>query len=181
MRLRKSYKVRQKGRNKTYDYVTCPDTESERGNTTKLIHQCKPCDSYHGILDDISGLYVRCGFFKPRDALDINREVFIEDTRFYVNKRLMWSLKYFGIQPAEFEYGLSHVKRKAKSEFRKRIRDFHPDTTDLEDKRANRELRKLMNMYARIDRLKLTPPTDDTINAHLDLEKGYKTMDDCEV
>ena len=166
MRLRKSYKVK-RGKKK-YDYISCPDSDLDR-NTTKLIHQCKGCEFYHGVLDDISGKYIRCDYSKPRARIDKGNYKEMDDTRFYVNKRLMWRLKHLNIHPDEFEQGLGHVKGLAKKRMRERLHIYHPDTTELAPKKAKRELKKLIKSVEEIEKLKLTPPTDETFDKYVEM------------
>ena len=171
MKLRKIYNLKHKSSGKTYHYTTihCPDTELEIGQTTKLTHECRPCENYKGILDDESGKYVKCEFKKIAGLID---DV---DTKFYVSKKLMRALNHFGIHPNEFDGGLRHVKNLAKKGYKEKLFKYHPDTTRIRPEKANRKLRTLRNMFDKIDDLKLVPPTENTLDTYLELHGKYNT------
>jgi len=46
---------------KTYERVTCPDTDSELGRTTKVLSKCLECNDYNGTLPYGEDLYIDCG------------------------------------------------------------------------------------------------------------------------
>jgi len=161
MKLRKTYWVKQENRRKGYWYVQCPNTDLPRGNTTKLISQCKKCPDYFGmIVDEDVGRYVKCDYSVPKKMLE-SRVITMEDKPFYINHKLMHSLVYFNIHPKDFETkGLSGVKKEVKSIYRSLLKTFHPDTTKLPLGRAKNELRRLRSHYNRINKLRISPNED---------------------
>lgn len=163
MKLRKTYNLNQNG----YKYTTvhCPDTELDMGQTTKLIKECKGCDDYKGMLDDISGNYVRCKWHKPTELIE-SRDM---TTKYHVNQKLMRALNAFDIHPNEFDLGARHVKDLATKKYKEKLFKYHPDTSRINPDKANKKLRRFRNAFDKINNLTLSPPTNDTLDTYLEL------------
>ena len=158
-------KLRKIGKTFSYKTVHCPDTVLESGQTTKRIRECEDCDYYKGVLNDDSGKYVRCNWL-PTKGLIESRDM---NTKYHVNQKTMRALNTLDIHPDEFDFGLSHVKHLATKKYKEKLFKYHPDTSKFNRDKASRMLMRYRNAFDRIDKLTLSPPTDETMDTYLDL------------